>query len=201
LYSERLLPVVKRKISAIFEESISLQRQFLTANLEIFEKAVHAMAGVLGRGNKIMFFGNGGSAADAQHLAAEFVNGYLIERPPLPALALTTDTSVLTAVSNDRSFEEVFEIQIMALGEDGDAAVGISTSGTSRNVVRALHAAKRMGLVTIGLGGPSSAPMREPCDYYFSVEGAPVPRIQEAHQLAGHAMIEVVDQILFGHRK
>jgi D-sedoheptulose 7-phosphate isomerase len=193
--------VVKRKTSAIFEESIAVQRRFLAENLETFEKAVHAVAGVLGRGNKVFFFGNGGSAADAQHLAAEFVNGYLIERPPLPALALTTDTSVLTSIGNDRSFEEIFEVQLMALGEDGDAAVGISTSGKSRNVVRGLRAAKRMGLVTIGFGGPSAAPMREPCDYYFCVEGAPVPRIQETHQLAGHAMIEVIDQILFGPRK
>jgi D-sedoheptulose 7-phosphate isomerase len=193
--------VVRRKTKAIFEESASLQRRFLADNLAVFEKAVHALAGVLGRGNKVFFFGNGGSAADAQHLAAEFVNGYLIERPPLPALALTVDTSALTAIANDRSYEQVFEVQLKALGSDGDAAVGISTSGTSRNVVCGLEAAHRMGLVTVGFGGPPHAPMEKPCDYYFAVHGAPVPRIQETHQLAGHTMVEMVDEILFGQRK
>jgi D-sedoheptulose 7-phosphate isomerase len=193
--------VVKTIAREIFRDSIALKQRFLQENLDVLDKAVHALAGVVGRGNKILLFGNGGSAADAQHIAAEFVNRYMIDRPPLPAMALTTDSSVLTSISNDFGFEEVFEKQIRALGENGDAAVGISTSGRSPNVVRGLKIAREIGLVTIGLGGPAGTLMEEYCDYYFRVEGASTPRIQEVHQLVGHTLVAIVEQILFGTHK
>jgi D-sedoheptulose 7-phosphate isomerase len=189
---------LKERIREIVEESVRLKVKFLKENLDVLEETIRALAGVIEQGNKILFFGNGGSAADAQHLAAEFVNRYIIDRPPLAAMALTTDSSILTAISNDFDFEDVFAKQIRALGKAGDAAVGISTSGTSKNVIRGLSVAQEQGLVTIGIGGPSHSPMRRLCTYYLSVDGAPTPRIQETHLLMGHAMVEVLDELLFG---
>jgi D-sedoheptulose 7-phosphate isomerase len=189
---------LRSRILEIFEESARVRDSFLRTNAEILEQVIHALAHTVEQGNKIMFFGNGGSAADAQHLAAEFVNRYMIERPPLPAMALTTDSSVLTAIANDFSYEEIFAKQIRALGKAGDAAVGLSTSGNSQNVIRGLETAGRMGLTAVGIGGPAHAPMREACRYYLSVQGASTPRIQETHLLVGHTIVELVDRILFG---
>jgi D-sedoheptulose 7-phosphate isomerase len=192
---------LRNRVLEIFEESIRLKESFLKANMEVLEEAIRTLASVLGQGNKILLFGNGGSAADAQHIAAEFVNRYIMDRPPLPAIALTTDTSVLTAISNDFGYEEIFEKQIKALGNKGDAAVGISTSGSSPNVLRGLKVAGQRGLIPIGIGGPTESPMKEVCRYYVPVEGAATPRIQEVHITIGHAIVEVVDQILFGTGK
>lgn len=192
---------LRNRILEIFEESIRLKESFLKTNMEVLEEAIRTLASVLGQGNKILLFGNGGSAADAQHIAAEFVNRYIMDRPPLPAMALTTDSSVLTAISNDFSYEEIFEKQIKALGKKGDAAVGISTSGTSPNVLRGLKVAGQLGMIPIGIGGPTDSPMKDVCRYYVHVEGAATPRIQEVHITIGHAIVEVVDQILFGTGK
>jgi D-sedoheptulose 7-phosphate isomerase len=192
---------LRNRVREIFEESIRLKGDFLKANMEVFEETVRTLASVLGHGNKILLFGNGGSAADAQHIAAEFVNRYMMDRPPLPASALTTDSSVLTAISNDFAYEEIFEKQIKALGMKGDAALGISTSGSSANVLRGLKAAGQRGLIPIGIGGPADSPMKEVCRYYLSVEGAATPRIQEVHIVIGHTIVEIVDQILFGTGK
>lgn len=188
---------VHADLTSIFRDSIRLMERFLQENTGALEDVVRVVADVLRRGNKLLLFGNGGSAADAQHLAAEFVNRYLIDRPPLAAAALTTDTSVLTAIANDFSFEDVFAKQIRALGRQGDAAIGISTSGKSANVVRGLKAAKELGLVTIGLGGPPDSPIQEHSDYYLAVTGASTPRIQEVHHVVGHALVEMVDRLLF----
>lgn len=190
--------LVHAELTAIFTDSTRLMEQFIGENAKTLEEIVRVVADVLRRGNRLLLFGNGGSAADAQHLAAEFVNRYLIDRPPLAAAALTTDTSVLTAIANDFSFDDVFAKQIRALGRHGDAAIGISTSGESANVVRGLAVAKELGLVTIGLGGPPGGPMREHSDYYLSVTGASTPRIQEVHHVVGHALVEMVDRLLFG---
>lgn len=189
---------MRKQLQEIFKASIELQHDFARRNLGVLEEAIEALARALSAGNKLLFFGNGGSAADAQHMAAEFVNRYLIDRPPLPAIALTTDSSVLTAISNDFGYELTFEKQIQALGNRGDAAIGISTSGTSVNVVKGLAKAREMGLVTIGVGGKTGTPMQEVCDHYIGVEGASTPRIQEVHHLLGHAMVEMVDWKLFG---
>jgi D-sedoheptulose 7-phosphate isomerase len=192
---------LRNRVLEIFRESIRLKESFLKANMEVLEEAIRTLASVLGQGNKILLFGNGGSAADAQHIAAEFVNRYIMDRPPLPAIALTTDSSVLTAISNDFGYEEIFEKQIKALGNKGDAAVGISTSGSSLNVLRGLKVAGQRGLIPIGIGGPTESPMKEVCRYYVPVEGAATPRIQEVHITIGHAIVEVVDHILFGTGK
>lgn len=169
--------------------------------MEVLEEVIQTLATVLGQGNKILLFGNGGSAADAQHIAAEFVNRYMMDRPPLPAIALTTDSSVLTAIANDFAYEDIFEKQIKALGKKGDAAVGISTSGSSPNVLRGLKVAGELGLIPIGIGGPTGSPMKELCRYFLHVEGAATPRIQEVHITIGHAIVEAVDCTLFGTGK
>ncbi|AFM24333.1 D-sedoheptulose-7-phosphate isomerase [Desulfomonile tiedjei] len=189
---------VKSRILEIFEASQKLRAEFLSENLEIMEHIARALVSVLREGKKIILFGNGGSAADAQHIAAEFVNRYLIDRPPLAAVALTTDSSVMTSIANDFGYEEVFEKQVRALGTRGDAAIGISTSGKSPNVIRALTAAQQNGLITVGIGGPVESPMQNACTYYLSVQGGPTPRIQEVHQIIGHTLVEIVDEMLFG---
>ncbi|MGX9726234.1 MAG: D-sedoheptulose-7-phosphate isomerase [Candidatus Electronema sp. VV] len=164
-----------------------------------------ALAGLLTEtfrsGGKLLIFGNGGSAADAQHVAAEFVNRFLLNRPPLPAIALTTDTSVITAVGNDFSYELIFVKQVQALGRPGDIALGISTSGTSPNVVKALAAAKEIGLKTAALTGGLSIPphgVAQHCDLLLNVPSASTPRIQEAHLWIEHLLCELVEKELFG---
>jgi D-sedoheptulose 7-phosphate isomerase len=154
------------------------------------------MAVCLARGGKLLFCGNGGSAADAQHLAAEFVNRFQIERPPLPALALTTDTSILTAVGNDYGFERVFAKQVQALGVRGDVLTGISTSGNSPNVLEAMRAAREKGMVTVGLAGQNGdiVPLS---DFALLVPSTSTPLIQEIHITAGHLLCKRVDYSLF----
>jgi D-sedoheptulose 7-phosphate isomerase len=191
---------VKDRIRNIFQESVRTKERFLENNLDVLVEVIRTLGTVINGGNKVLLFGNGGSAADAQHLAAEFVNRYLIDRPPLAALALTTDTSVLTAIANDFDWSEVFSKQIRALGKAGDAAVGISTSGRSSNVVKGLEAARDLGLVTIGIGGPRDAPMHRLCRHYLTVDSAITPRIQETHLLVGHTIVELLDEMLFGGR-
>lgn len=189
--------LMRERILGIFRESIGVKQKFLADQVSALEELIRALAGVLGRGRKVLIFGNGGSAADAQHIAGEFVNRFLVDRPPLPAVALTTDTSILTAIANDFSFDEIFEKQIKALGSSGDAAWGISTSGRSTNVIRGLKAAREMGLLTVGTGGPAICAMKDVCDHYLSVEGANTPRIQETHLLVAHTIVEMVDLMLF----
>jgi D-sedoheptulose 7-phosphate isomerase len=140
-------------ILRIFKESSHIKEVFVNENLGNISKVIEAITKALKSGNKILLFGNGGSAADAQHLAAEFVNRFLIERPPLPAIALTTDTSVITSIGNDYDYSEIFSKQVRALGVPGDIAWGMSTSGNSANVLKALEAARKIGMVTIGLTG------------------------------------------------
>src|ERR1035437_10822823 len=140
-------------IIKIFKESIRVKEAFVNENLSKLVSVIEALIAALKAGNKILLFGNGGSAADAQHIAAEFVNRFVIERPPLPAIALTTDTSVITSIGNDYDFSEIFSKQIRAIGQAGDIAWGISTSGNSPNIIKAIEVAKKIGMVTIGLTG------------------------------------------------
>jgi D-sedoheptulose 7-phosphate isomerase len=150
--------------------------------------------------NKLMLFGNGGSAADAQHIAAEFVNKFMIERPPLPAMALTTDTSILTSVGNDRptsTFEDIFSMQIKALGMEGDIAWGMSTSGNSVNVLEALAVARERGLRTIGMTGANPGKMAEVAQVLLGVDAENTARIQECHITMAHIICELVDYQLF----
>jgi len=180
-----------------FKESDEVKRRFLKKNfpklLEVIQWISHAFVA----GNKIFFFGNGGSAADAQHLAAEFVNRYLMDRPPLPAIALTTDTSILTSVSNDLAFDEIFAKQLRALGKAGDVAIGISTSGHSLNVVKAFEVAKEMGMKTVALTGNDGGMLAKIADLSLIVPSTSTPRIQEAHILIGHILCEMVEHRLF----
>ncbi|MBN1956502.1 MAG: D-sedoheptulose 7-phosphate isomerase [Anaerolineae bacterium] len=149
-------------------------------------------------GGKVFLFGNGGSAADAQHVAAELVNRFLLDRGPLPALALTTDTSTLTAIANDIGFDQVFARQVRALVRAGDVAVGISTSGNSPNVLNGVVAAREQGAVTVGFAGRDGGRLKELVDICFCAPSTHTPRIQEAHLLAWHAICEVVEQELSG---
>jgi D-sedoheptulose 7-phosphate isomerase len=149
-------------------------------------------------GNKLLLFGNGGSAADAQHIAAELVGRFYKDRKPLPAIALITNTSAITAVSNDFSFAEVFEREIKALGQPGDVAIGISTSGDSDNVIRALDTARAQGLVTVAFTGVSGGRMKTGVDYCLRVPSDDTARIQEGHITTGHIMCELVENELFG---
>ena len=152
-------------------------------------------------GNKILIGGNGGSAADAQHIAAEFVSRFNFDRPGLPALALTTDTSILTAVGNDYGYDKIFSRQIAANGVKGDIFLAISTSGNSSNILQALEVAAAMGITTFGMTGRSGGAMRELCDYCLCVPSAETPRIQEAHILIGHTLCAMVELALFKELK
>jgi len=161
------------------------------------EEAGHAIASAILKGKKWLIFGNGGSAADAQHLAAEFVNRYVRDRPALPALALTTDTSVLTSIANDSEFKSVFARQVEAIGRPGDVAVGISTSGGSANVIEGLRTARARRLVTIGFCGEEGGAMRGLCDHLISVPSKTTARIQEVHILVGHILCQIVEETLY----
>ncbi len=158
--------------------------------------ASRTIADAFKAGRKVLLFGNGGSAADAQHIAAEFMNRFLIERPPLPAIALTTDTSILTSVSNDYAFDEIFSKQVKALGKKGDVAVGITTSGSSPNVLKALRVAKKLGMTTIALTGEGGK-AASLADISLCVPSRSTPRIQEAHITVGHMICELTDALLF----
>ena len=147
-------------------------------------------------GGKLLIAGNGGSAADAQHLAAEFLSRFLVDRRPLPAIALTTDTSVLTAVGNDYGFEQVFERQVRGLGRAGDVFLAISTSGRSANVIGALKAARDIGLVPIGFSGAQETEMRGLCRYFLAVPSRETAIIQQIHMIAGHAICALVEGAL-----
>jgi D-sedoheptulose 7-phosphate isomerase len=148
-------------------------------------------------GNKVLLFGNGGSAADAQHIAAEFVGRFAFDRPALPALALSVNTSCVTAIGNDYGFDLVFSRQIEALAHSGDIAIGISTSGNSPNVVRAMATAKKMGLHTVGLTGSAGSTLAESVDLCICAPSNETPRIQECHILVGHIISELVEQTIF----
>jgi len=178
-------------------ESISLKQQFAAAQGEAVVAAAQILAGVLKSGGKILLFGNGGSAADAQHLAAEFVNRLMVERPPLAALALTTDTAILTAVANDYDFLQVFAKQVRALGRPGDLALGLSTSGDSPNVVEGLQAARELGLKTLALSGRDGGPVAAAAELALIVPSWNTPRIQEVHITIGHVLCDLVDFILY----
>jgi D-sedoheptulose 7-phosphate isomerase len=189
---------MKQAIASAFEESIRVKQAFLRENLAKLIEVINTLAAAFQRGNKLFIFGNGGSAADAQHIAAEFTNRLLIERPPLPAIALTTDSSALTSIANDYDYSQVFAKQIRALGKVGDVAMAISTSGNSANVLVAIDTCKALKITTIGLTGGHGGKMAANVDLLLQAsEGKTSPRIQETHILVGHVICEMVDQKLF----
>lgn len=190
---------MKDEIRRIFETSIQVKQQFLLDQLPALIAATEAVVATLRRGGKILLFGNGGSAADAQHIAAEFVNRYVRDRPPLPAIALTTDTSALTAIANDFGPEDVFVKQIQALGKADDIALALSTSGNSPNVLRGIECCQELGIQTIGLTGGTGGTLVKYVDHCLCVAATTsTPRIQETHILIGHAICEMADLALYG---
>ena len=189
---------MKEEILKAFEESIRVKQSFLEENLETLVAVIDLIAEALKKGNKLILFGNGGSAADAQHIAAEYVNRFRIERPPLAALALTTDTSAITSIANDYDYREIFSKQVRALGKEGDVAVAISTSGNAANVLEAIEACKKLRIATVGLTGGDGGKMAGKVDHLLRVSrSTATARIQETHILVGHVICEMVDQKLF----
>jgi len=188
---------MKEQIAQAFRESADLKLRFIRQNAEVLNKVVIIVVEAFKAGNKVLLFGNGGSAADAQHLAAEFVNRFLIERPPLPAIALTTDTSILTSISNDYGFADSFSKQVKALGKEGDVAIAISTSGSAANVIKAVKVAKEMGMKTVGLTGNDGGELARVAEVSIVVDSTVTPRIQEVHITVGHVLCEMVDRMLF----
>jgi D-sedoheptulose 7-phosphate isomerase len=185
-------------IEQIFEESAKVKQAFAASHADRIAQAVEMIVAAFRKGNKVLLFGNGGSATDASHMAGEFVNRFQIERPGLPAVALATDMAVLTSISNDYSYEEIFARQIKTLGAPGDVAIGISTSGNSPNVIKGMKAAKSGRLMTIAFTGGKGGKLAGLADIAFVVPSASVPRIQETHITLGHAICQLVDQRLFG---
>jgi D-sedoheptulose 7-phosphate isomerase len=188
---------MEKEIIRIFRESADLKARFIQRNAPLVGKMVRMVTEAFKAGNKVFLFGNGGSAADAQHIAAEFVNRFMIERPPLPAIALSTDTSILTSISNDYGYADTFSKQIKALGKEGDIAIGISTSGKAANVLKAIRLAKEMGLKTIGLTGGDGGELAKIADLALVVDSPITARIQEVHITIGHVLCEMVDRLLF----
>ena len=175
-------------------ERSAADRELVAAIVAIAGRIAQAIRG----GGKLLLAGNGGSAADAQHIAAEFVGRFINDRAPLPAIALTTDTSALTAIGNDYGFDQVFERQVRALGRKGDVLVAISTSGRSPNIVAALKAARELGLVTVGFTKSAQSPMRALCDHLLAVPSEETALIQQIHITAAHAICHLVERELFG---
>ena|SRR5437867_2290876 len=184
-------------IERLVAESIRVKTEFFEHHASRVAEAAQAIGQALIEGHKVLLFGNGGSAADAQHIAAEFVGRFMPDRMPLPAISLATDTSVLTALGNDYGYQTVFARQIEALGKAGDVAIGISTSGASPNVLAAFDAARERDLLTIGFTGESGGKMNDRVEILFRVPSRITPRIQETHLTLGHVLCELVDRELF----
>ena len=190
---------MKTVILNTLQESLEVKERFVKTHIDLIQRGADRLATCITSGHKIMIFGNGGSAADAQHMAAEFVNRFQIERPPLAALALSTDTSIITSIGNDYHFDEIFSKQILALGKKDDVAIGISTSGNSPNVIAAMGAAKKIGMFTIGFTGRGGK-LAECADLVFKADSKITARIQEVHITLAHILCDLVDRILFPHK-
>lgn len=190
---------MKQYITAQIEMSRRLSAAMLQddALLLRMEQAVRACLDCLRQGGKILLAGNGGSAADAQHMAAEFVSRYAIERGGLPAIALTTDSSILTAIANDYGYDTVFSRQLQALGNRGDVFIAYSTSGQSSNILRALETARERGMTTIGFSGNRHSPMTSSCDVLLAVPSGDTPKIQEGHLILGHILCGLIEREMF----
>jgi D-sedoheptulose 7-phosphate isomerase len=188
---------VKKIVEKILRDSVNVKEKFIRDNASniilLAEKIVLAFT----NDRKLMLCGNGGSAADAQHIAGEFVNRFLMERPPLPAIALTTDTSIITCIGNDYSFNDIFAKQIKAIGVESDILLAISTSGNSPNILAAVETAKNQGIYTVALCGQDGGSLASIADSALVVKSDSTPRIQETHILVGHIVCQLVDYILF----
>ena len=181
-----------------FETSADVKNVFIRTHAERVVEVGQLMIRAFNKSKKVMLFGNGGSATDASHLAAEFVGRYRRDREPLPALALSTDMAALTCIANDYDFTDIFSRQIQAHGRKGDVAIAISTSGNSLNVIRGAEAARDRGLVTLGWTGAGGGKLADVVDYCFSVPSSVTARIQECHITLGHVLCEFIEERLFG---
>ncbi len=189
-------------IRQCIEDSLAVKQKVLNdqALLDRLQRVADVCIQAFRQGNKVMLAGNGGSAADAQHIAAEFVSRFDFDRPGIPSLALSTDTSMLTAIGNDYGYEHVFRRQVQAQGREGDILIGISTSGNSRNVILAVEEARRMGIVTVALTGANGI-LPGLCDHALQVPATHTPRIQENHILLGHILCGYVESVIFADIK
>lgn len=187
------------RIKEAIQQSIDVKQNILSNALliELIEKVSDECISSLKAGGKILFCGNGGSAADAQHLAAELSGRFYFDRDPLNAEALHVNTSFLTAVANDYSYDEVFSRSVKAQGKKGDILIGFSTSGNSQNIINAFNTAHQLGMLTIGLTGESGGKMKSICDYLINVPSTDTPRIQESHILIGHIICEIIEDRMF----
>ncbi len=179
-------------------ESLELKRSFFDTNEDRIVRAAQEICSAISNGCKVLLFGNGGSAADAQHIAAEWVGRFRRERRPLPAIALTTDTSILTCIGNDYGYDKVFARQVSALGARGDVVIAISTSGNSRNVLEGVDTAHRMGLITVGFTGGDGGALGRMVRHHLNVPHKSTARVQEIHIMIGHVLCELVDENLKG---
>ena len=188
-----------QKIKTIIQSAIDVKQQLLENNyfVELIETVSQLITERLKLGNKVLFCGNGGSAADAQHLAAEFSGRFYIDRPALPAEALHCNTSYLTAVANDYSYDVIYSRLLQGIGIAGDMLIGLSTSGNSKNIVEAMKTAKSKQIITIGMTGETGGQMKELSDHLFNIPSKDTPRIQEAHMLIGHIICQLVEEKYF----
>jgi D-sedoheptulose 7-phosphate isomerase len=191
------MPWMKEKILKAFEESVRIKERFAKEYTETIVEVSKVIADAFNDGKKLILFGNGGSATDASHIAAEFVNRFKRERPGLPAIALNTDMAVITSIANDYDYSEIFARQLKPLSDEGDIVIAISTSGTSSNVLKAMDAAKRKKLRTIVFTGAKGEKLASKADYAFIVPSDSTPRIQETHITLGHVLCQMVEEILF----
>lgn len=188
---------MRGKILKIFEESLEVKERFVKENIETIIEVSKVIAKAFNEGKKLLLFGNGGSATDASHIAAEFVNRFKKDRPGLPAIALNTDIAVVTSIANDYDYTEVFSRQLKSLAQEGDIVIAISTSGNSSNVIKAMDVAKEKRLRTIAFTGAKGERFASKADYAFIVPSENTPRIQETHITLGHILCQMVEEILF----
>jgi len=188
---------MEKKIFKAFEDSIAVKEKFVKENAPLIAEVSKLIADAFNDGKKVLLFGNGGSACDASHIAAEFVNRFKRDRPGLPAIALNTDMAVMTSIANDYDYSEIFARQVKTLGEEGDVSIAISTSGSSKNILKAVDAAKKKGIRTIVFTGLKGEKLAAKNDYAFVVPSDDTPRVQEVHITLAHVMCQIVEEILF----
>lgn len=188
---------MKDKILRAFEESIEVKKKFAEENVDTIIEVAKVIADAFNKGKKLILFGNGGSATDSSHIAAEFINRFQKERPSLPAISLNTDMAVITSIANDYDFSEVFAKQLKSLSEEGDVVIAISTSGNSPNILKAMDVARRKRLTTIAFTGIKGDKFASKATYAFIVPSDKTPRIQETHIILGHVLCRMVEEILF----
>ncbi len=188
---------MEKKILKAFADSAAVKDKFVKSNVSLISEISSMIAEAFSEGNKLFLFGNGGSSCDASHIAAEFVNRFKKDRPGLPAIALNTDMGVITSIANDYDFSDIFARQLKTLSQPGDIAIAISTSGGSKNILKAVEVGKKKGLKTIAFTGLKGTKFASKCDYSFVVPSEDTPRIQEVHITLGHVICQIVEEILF----